>query len=67
MGHDPAKPLEPERKFNRVELPADAYALDRPDFFAARPKVAINVGTVAPIEVNTYRVLKMDLNRKIHQ
>lgn len=67
MGKDPAR-LEPERKvFQRVELPADAYALDRPDFFLSRPKKFNESGQAANIEVNQYKVTSFDFSKTVHQ
>jgi eukaryotic translation initiation factor 2C len=51
-----------------VELPADAYTLDRPDIFAARPKApAAAVGQSCQLEVNSYRVTSFDFSKKVHQ
>lgn len=66
MGHDPAKPAETTRRFDRVELPAEAFTLSKPGLFTERPKAPISGGQRIDLEINTYRVKRFAAS-KVHQ
>lgn len=68
MGFDPAKPAaSAEKPFNnRLELPPDAYSANK-DMFTLRGNKLNTEGRPAPVEVNQYRMKKLDLSKKIYQ
>lgn len=67
MGFDPAKPADDKSKGNtRMELPADAYSSNR-DMFSLRGNKFNTEGKPEQMQVNQYRMKKIDLSKKIHQ